>query len=248
MDNFMTQKSQDYPPNGRRMLNEIMMLLFTPEAAIENRISTERVGALVAQFESAAKSDVSIVKSLLSKLVGQLEIVENRIELREIGESQRAFNAMLEAEDKRRHAREAIRAARLRHEGQEHLRRWLVTDQEVVLQRIKSKELLTLPEFLKARGGSKRTVSSAVAADRLFCITGPDGRDYYPAFFADANEYNRQCLGKVCQALRSVSAYAKYQFLTTNSSWTGEEAPIDAIRSGRVNNVLHIIKWLLQSD
>lgn len=246
---FMAQESQDYPPNARRILNEIMTLLFAPEAVIYKGVPSARITALTAQFERASKQDVTTVKSLLSELVGQLEMMENRIELREIEESERAFQARLEAQEERHRAMEPIRAARLRREGQEIVREWLVTDQEAVLQKIKSKELLTLPEFLEARGVSKRTLSIAVGTGRMFCVVGPNGQNYYPVFFVDSSEYIRQCLGKVCRAIGSIPPYAKYQFFTTNSHWMmGGGTPLDAIRSGRVNDVLQASKWLLQSD
>lgn len=243
----MTQNVQDYPPNARRILNEITMLLFTPEAAIGGSISTDQVGALVAQFANAAKSDVTAVKCLLSKLLGQLETLESRIELREIGEANRAFKAALEAQEERLRTMGPIQAERLRNDARKKLHKWRVTDQEVVLQKIKSKELLPLPEFLKSRGGSRRAVSIAIAWGRMFCITGADGQDYYPAFFADSNEFVRQCLGKVCQALGDIPAYAKYQFLVTDShSLVNGGTPLHAIRFGRVDDVLQATKWLLQ--
>lgn len=98
----MAPKSYRYPPSTRRILNEIMLLLFVPEAAFYRGISTERVRALISQFDSAAKSDIFIVKSLLSELVDQLAIVENRIELREDEEAKQVFQARLEAEIERR--------------------------------------------------------------------------------------------------------------------------------------------------
>lgn len=235
----------DYPPSARCILNEIMRLLFAPEAATSEGVSANRVGALVDQFASATKSDITTVRSLLSKIVGRLEIVEKRIEQREIEESERRFEAMLVADKKRRRAKEPIRTDRLQHEGEET---WLATDQEVILKRIKSKELLTLTELLETRGVSKRTVSIAITAGRVFCITGPDGQDYYPAFFADSSEHIRQGLAKVCRALEGVHPYKKYKFLTTYSQWIGGDTPVNAIRSGRVNDVLHAVEWLLEPD
>ena len=243
----MTQNVQDYPPNARRILNEIMMLLFTPEAVIGGSISTDQVGTLIAQFLNAAKSDVTTVKCLLSKLLVQLETLESQIELRETEEANRAFQVALKAQEERLHSMRPIQAERLRNEARQNLREWRVTDQDVVSQKIKSKELLTLPEFLDTRGVSKRAVGSALAWGRMFCITGPDGQDYYPTFFADSSDYVRQCLGKVCQALGDIPAYAKYQFLTTDSHWLiNGGTPIQAIRMGRVDNVLQATKWLLQ--
>ena len=243
----MLQKSQDYPPNARYILNKIMELLFTPEAAISQSISTDKICALIAQFANAAKSDVTLVKCLLSQLVDQIEALETQIDLREIEKANRVFKVALKAQEERLRTMRPIQAERLRNEARQNLRKWRVTDQEVVLQKIKSKELLALPEFLESRRVSKRTVSIAVAWGRVFCITGADGQDYYPAFFADSSDYVRQGLGKVCQALGNIPAYAKYQFLTTDSHWLiNGGTPIQAIRFRRVDDVLQASEWLLQ--
>ena len=241
----MTRKLQDYPPSARHILNEIMQLLFTPEAAIGESISSDQVGAVVAQFSKAAKSDVTTVKYLLNKLINQFDKLESQIELREIENADRMFKVALKAQEERLRTMQPIQAERLRNIARKYLREWHITDQMVILQKKKSKELLTLPDFLDARKVSKRTVSSAIAWGRVFCITGADGQDYYPAFFADSSDYVRQCLGKVCQALGDIPPYAKYQFLTTDMHWlVNGGTPIQAIRLGRVNEVLQLIKWL----
>jgi hypothetical protein len=229
------------------MLNEIVVLLFAREAADSKGISPERLGALVARFEDASALDIATVKSLLSRLVGELEKVESRIEIRDIEESQRAFDMKVKVEEERRRAALPIREEARHRDGAEKLREWLAIDYERILQKIKSKELLTLPEFLEARAASKRAVSSAVAAGRTFCVTGPDGSEYYPSFFADSNEYIRQCLGRVCRSLDGIPTYAKYQFLTTNCSWIGGGTPLDAIHRARVKDVLDATKYLLKS-
>lgn len=242
----MTQEPYDYPPNARRMLNEIIVLLFTPDVTNFPRISLERISSLVATFENANMSDVTKVKSLLSKVVSELERVETKAEVRKMEESQRAFEAFRNAAEARRLALEPILEQERREEGAKMLQEWLVQDQEVILCKIKSKDLLTLPEFLEVTKSKKRAVSTAITTGRMFCIIGPDGRDYYPAFFADSNEYIRKCLGKVCQALKGISAYGKYQFLTTNNVLIGGQ-PLDAIHRARIDEVLHSIPYLLKS-
>ena len=243
----MTQKFQDYPPNARRILNEIMTLMFAPEAAIGQSIPNDQVSVLIAQFANAAKSDVTTVKCLLSRLLAQFEKLESQIESREVEEASRAFKFALKAQDQHLRTLRPIQAERLKIEAKKNFQKWHVTDQQVVLQRIKSKELLTLPEFIETRSVSKRAVSIAVAWGRMFYITGADGQDYYPAFFADSSDHVRQGLGKVCQALADVPAFAKYQFLTTDSHWLLDgRTPIQAIRLGRADDVLRASKWLLQ--
>ena len=80
----MTYESQGYPPSARYMLNEIVILLFNPEATDSTRISPEQVSALLSKFEDASTSDITTVKSILSKLVSEIERLETRIELRKM--------------------------------------------------------------------------------------------------------------------------------------------------------------------
>lgn len=244
----MTQEWRDCPPNARSILNEIMVLFFAREAADSKGISPERLSALAAQFEGASTLHIATVKTLLSRLVGELEKVESRIEIREMKESEFAYRAMVEAEEERRRALVPIREEARRRDGAEKLRDWLAIDHERILQKIKSKELLTLPEFLEAKAATKRTVTNAVMTGRMFCVTGPDGTEYYPAFFADSSKYIRQCLGRVCRSLNGISTYAKYQFLTTNCSWIGGGTPLDAIHRARVNDVLDATKYFFKSS
>ena len=243
----MAHESQTYPPSARCMLNEIVVLLFNPEATDSTRITPERVSALVSRFEDASTPDITKVKSLLSTLVNEIERLETRIELRKMEESRLAHEAMTKSREERRRALQPILEEERRQEGAKMLQKWLVQDQEVILGKIKSKELMTLSEFLEVAGGNKRAVSTAITAGRLFCIIGPDGQDYYPAFFADSIEYYRKCLGKVCQALKGISPYGKYQFLTTNNVLIGGQ-PLDAIHHARIDEVLHSIKYLMQVD
>ena len=241
----MGQNLHEYSPNARRILDEIMIFLFAPETTTGRGIALDEVSAFVAQFNSAAKSEVTTVKCLISNFIGELEALEKQIELREIEESEQSFKIKLKTQEERLRRMEFARAERLRCEGQEKLRKWLAIDQETVLSKIKSGELLTLPDFLKSRGVSKRSAITAMAWGRMFSITGPDGVDVFPAFFADSSDYIRQCLGKVCQVLRDIPPYAKYQFLTTDSHWLiNGGSPLQAIRSGRVNEVLQVAKWL----
>lgn len=242
----MTQKSETYPPNARRILNEIMTIIFIPEAAIGESIPSEQVSASIGQFANADKSEVAIVKNLLSRLLDQVEKLEHQIELREVDEADRAFQSTLKAQEERLRTMRSLQAERLKIEARKNFQKWYVTDQQIILQKIKSKELLTLAEFLEIRGVSKRTISIAMAWGRIFCITA-GSQEYYPAFFADSSDPARQNLGKVCQALANVPAFAKYQFLTTKSSCLLNSAtPIQAIRLGRVDDVLRTIKWLLE--
>lgn len=245
----MIQKLQECSPNARRILNEIMVFLFSPEAVTSKGIAPDQVSIVLAQFSKAPKSEVATVKSLLSNIVNELETLEKQIELREIEESAQSFKVRSKAQEAQMRTKEFARARQLKFEDQEKLQKWLVIDPKLVFKKIESKELLTLPDFLQFRGISKRSVQTAMACGRMFYITGPDGVEYYPAFFADSSDYIRQCIGNVCQILGDIPASAKYQFLTTDSHWLiNSGSPIKAIRSGGIDEVIRVTKWLLEKE
>lgn len=128
----MTQQLQEYPPNARHILNEIMKLMFAPEAATGESISSHKVGTLATMFSNAAKSDVATVNCFLRKLLEQFETLENQMELRDIEDANREFKLALKAQEERLRTMQPVQAERLRSEARQNLRKWHVTDQAVV--------------------------------------------------------------------------------------------------------------------
>lgn len=105
-----------------------------------------------------------------------------------------------------------------------------------VVDRIESKELLSSGELQKAWKVQRQAISGAVKAQRLFAFTGPSGRKYYPAYFAD-DIVDRGDIEKVSKMLGSLPAASKDHFF--RSEWANlKGTALDALRSGRVREVL----------
>jgi len=104
-------------------------------------------------------------------------------------------------------------------------------------RRIDRKELLRPKEFQVALGISRQSINDAVKTRRIFAILGPDGDDYYPAFFAD-QDLNRREVEKVAKVLGGVPALSKYHFFISKSTYLGSVTPLDTLKKGRLADVL----------
>lgn len=107
---------------------------------------------------------------------------------------------------------------------------------ESVQARIASGELISSGELQRALDVKRQAVSGAVKAGRMFAIVGPSGDNFYPAFYADP-ALDRRALEKVTRALGSLPAASKYYFFTRTSTLL-QETPLQALRKGRVAEVL----------
>lgn len=84
---------------------------------------------------------------------------------------------------------------------------------------------------------SRQALSQAVAARRLFVVGGPHGRNYYPAFYAEA-QYPRRDLEAVCQALGALPGHLKWEFFVTPKPVLDGKTPLQAIAAGELTAVL----------
>jgi hypothetical protein len=107
---------------------------------------------------------------------------------------------------------------------------------ETVKQQIERKELLTADEFCTALKTDTDWLESALDECRVFAITGPSGRSYYPAFYADSI-ISREHVERVTRMLALLHPRSQYLFYTTVRTLQGE-TPLDALRAGRLNEVI----------
>lgn len=105
-----------------------------------------------------------------------------------------------------------------------------------VMRQIESKELLSSDEFCAALGVTRDWLSDALTDGRLFAISGPEGRSFYPAFYADAG-IQRTAIERVSQVLSRLPPRSQYWFYS--SARTSLQAtPLEALRAGRLPAVL----------
>ena len=82
-----------------------------------------------------------------------------------------------------------------------------------------------------------QTIRKATANNRMFAVSNSNGELYYPAFFAD-EEFDLQSLEKVCKILDDLPSGSKLQFFLTPKTSLSGKTPLEALRSGYVNDVL----------
>ncbi len=244
----MSLNSHSTPPNLRRILNRVALLISTPEAAKWEGVSDDSISALLIDCENASKTDIEIANSLFSRLANKLEELESRLQYKHGTEFKRTkepwrriaicelpWNAPLADT-------QAIPTEKLEREVKLQLQKWLSVDQETISRRIQSKSLLTLQEIQSATNAEKKDIRNAVRAGRMFFVIGPDSEKYYPSFFGDTNSYFKRCIEKVCKELADVPVEVKYGFFTTPSHWLGDLSPIAALHAGKLKEVMDIAR------
>lgn len=107
---------------------------------------------------------------------------------------------------------------------------------ETVMRQIESKELLTATEFCDVLEVDADWLDAALDECRVFAITGPGGRAYYPAFYADS-AIKREHVERVVRVLAPLSPRSQYLFF--NSVRTSlDTTPLEALRAGRLDAVI----------
>jgi len=104
-------------------------------------------------------------------------------------------------------------------------------------RRIARKELLPSSALQAALNIRRQSLSEAVKAGRMFALVGPSGENFYPAFFADAS-LDRRSVEKVAKALGTLPSASKYFFFTNQSMMLDSQTPLDALKKGRVSEVV----------
>ncbi len=98
-------------------------------------------------------------------------------------------------------------------------------------------EFLTAPELAARWAVDQAWIDNAVESNRLFFVLGPNDVKYYPALF-DSADIDRQALEQVAAKLGNVPGPAKYQFFFTRSTLLRSKTPLEALRAGRLADVL----------
>jgi hypothetical protein len=104
-------------------------------------------------------------------------------------------------------------------------------------ERIENKVLITSKELQDLLQVTPLFISDAERSNRLFSIAGPAGENYYPAFYADVS-LDRGSIEEVCIALDSLPSTSKFYFFTSKSTYLGVKTPLEALKEGRLADVL----------
>jgi hypothetical protein len=107
---------------------------------------------------------------------------------------------------------------------------------ETVKRQIESKELLTAGEFCDVLEVDFDWLDDALDECRVFTITGPGGRSYYPALYADPG-VRHEHVERVTRTLALLHPRSQYLFYTTVRTSLGE-TPFEVLRAGRLDDVI----------
>ena len=106
---------------------------------------------------------------------------------------------------------------------------------EATANRIANKELLRADEFCEALGVTRDWLSDALTEGRLFALEGPEGRSFFPSFYADPT-IQRGDVERVVKILSPLHPGSQYWFFATRRT-SLQATPLEALRAGRLDAV-----------
>jgi hypothetical protein len=111
-------------------------------------------------------------------------------------------------------------------------------------ERIDRGELITAAEFCEALDVDVDWLSEALYDGRVFAMTGPDRRNYYPAFYA-APGVDSSDIEVVVKLLSRVEVISRFTFFYR--IWTPlGSTPLEALGEGRLDEVVKIAIWFAE--
>jgi hypothetical protein len=239
-----SSKATTDTPGCAQLFGELRALF-----ASANAPTTGRVLAELENLRPRLHGRVSVEElNVLSETVRLLALLVDEIEPAEL-ESKRAIEqaALTQAGEEYEIAQRALRESKPYvgkamttpqsvHEGDAVVAEAWAKSKVTMPIRIANGEFLTSGE-LQARLHIKRaSISGAVKAGRMFAVVGPSGENFYPAYFADKG-LDRRALERVSKSLGTLPASSKHHFFTSRSRLL-RATPLEALRKGRVNDVL----------
>lgn len=120
--------------------------------------------------------------------------------------------------------------------GEAHLAEALKKSAADIVRQIEKKQLLTAEEFCAVLEVDVDWLDEALYECRVFAITGPGGRSYYPAFYADPS-LKRQHVEQVTRTLAPLSPLSQYRYYLSIRTSLGA-TPLEALRAGRLDEVI----------
>lgn len=222
-----------------RLFERATALFGTSAAKKVSSISSKQLEATIKALKKEPDVELAAVRAVLNEMSSQIELIleadvpddEKKAAAKEDAKVQRILavargqkGVSAPTEDSERESMEFM--VEMRRGSAAAMKR-----------RIANKELLPSKEFQEALNIRRQSISDAVQSGRMFALVGPSGENYYPAFYADA-DLDRRSVEKVSKALGQLPAASKYFFFTSKSSFLGAETPLEALKNGRIADVL----------
>ncbi|MBP1207454.1 hypothetical protein JOD97_005534 [Duganella sp. 1411] len=237
-------------PAATSLFEQLAGLFASPATGNKLTLKSKQLDALLNALQQAPVDEVAAVSRILEQVSARLFELNNNSgstnQAREDGTVRLSEEKAATNEDsiirgllagRRKESLVPEQTAVERHANAEVMDKLRREAAASLQRRIDSKELLPPKEFQDALGISRQSINEAVKARRMFALLGPAGEYYYPAFYADGHLHRRE-LEKVAKALGGLPAASKYHFFTSKSTYLGAATPLEALRKGRVEEVL----------
>lgn len=229
-------------PSLTRLFDQLRTLFASVPAAKASSIAPEKLAASISALKNVPGEELLALRTVLTEMTSELDRLldsaEFSVEERKDAEKEDASVQRILAETR---ARQGVLAPAVSPkdvaESAAFMAKMRQGSAEALQRRISNKELLPSTEFLAALNMRRQSLSEAVKANRMFAMVGPSGENYYPAFYADA-ELDRRPLERVSKVLGQLPAASKYFFFTSKSVVLGGITPLEALKKGRVADVL----------
>ena len=236
-----TLKKPDLPagyPAATKFFEQLTTLFAAAPAKKPKSITPKKLEASVNTLRNAPADELEVVRAVLSQMSAQID------RLRESGVTNDEWKAAEKEDTKVKNILAAARSrapSPVKGEPSPESANFMAemrSGSAAALQRsIARKDLLPSKEFQDALKVSRQSVSDAVKTGRMFALVGPSGENYYPAFYADP-DLDRRAVEKVSKVLGTLPGASKYFFFTSKSVFLGAQTPVDALKSGRLADVL----------
>lgn len=245
-EGFMTTslKSRTKAPPIAQLFGELRALFTIAEAPTASRVSAElekshpRLHGRVSFEElNALRNTVRSLALLVDKIEPDKSEGKPALEKAELAQAREedeiAQRAMHKAESCVDTAMSTPKSVR---EGDALVAQAWAKSNATMASRIANGEFLTSGELQGRLHIKRASISGAVKAGRMFALVGPSGENFYPAYFAN-EALDRRVLEKVSKSLGTLPASSKHHFFTSKSTLL-EATPLEALRKGRVNDVI----------
>ena len=239
-------------PAATRLFEQLAGIFASPVPSDQLKLQPKQLDASLKALQQAPIDEVAAVSQILEHISARvLELNNNSAGMNTARDrckgkpSVAAEKAAIKEDSMVRDVLAAVRKAPVRTEltaeeadaNAEVMSRLRREAAAMLQRRIDNKELLPPKEFQQALGISRQAVNDAVKTRRMFGILGPAGEYYYPAFYADGDLHRRD-VEKVAKALGVAPAASKYHFFTSKSTYLGAVTPLEALKKGRLDEVM----------
>ena len=235
MNSSVRSKAAPAYPAAVRLFEQMTELFAVPASKTAPSVGHRKIEESMSRLKQAPNAEIAIVSAVFKEISARLDKLQAEMRAGEDAKTDALVDTVLRSARER--AATPMSSERSRQDGASFVDNLRDNADAAQRQRIERKELITSKELQDGLHIRRQSVSDAVKAGRLFAIVGPSGENYYPAFYTD-HDYDRRALEKVSKTLGGLPASSKYHFFTSKSHYLGSKTPLEALKEGRLDEVL----------